>query len=808
MIERFLQSYVTGTDGAGVTGLHFAFGALGWIPAVILLCLATAAAGIYAWRRLGARVRKKDRVVLTTLRAGAVALTLFLLLDPSLVGRRVQPGEQMVALLFDDSMSMRIAGGDGASRGERLQQAYRDAGADAEERIRARFPVVRYGFGLGVERLDAVDALAFDQPVSDPFSAVDGALSDLAGAEVAAVVLFSDGVPQPTGEEAIERVAARGVPVFTVGVGTAEAWRDVELAGLSVKRSNFDKSPVVATVRAEASGLDKEPLVAEILDQGRVVASEEFQASGSEAVHEARLEFVPTRKEWIAYEARVRHRNADKETGALPSRDRVEENNRRAFLVDNRDKEYRILYLTGSPTWENKFYRRALEADKQLRVTSLVRISRAEKTFVFRGSGSSMTNPLFQGFDDSLPDQPRYDEAVFLRLGPDGSELTTGYPDQPEDLFGFHLVIWGDIEHNFFSSAQLELTRAFVLKRGGTLLLLGGPRSFAEGGFGNTVIDGMLPVVLRATRPGARFEATTQPFEVRPTEEGVHNGAWVLDPSPERNREMWEGLLGLFGLNRFTLTRAGASVMATVSAPDSESDGQPFFAIQPYGEGRCAVLATGQTWPWHMREPEEDSRFDRLWRQITRSLVEGVPEPVALRAKSEEYPAGEPADLEFVVRDARFVPREGLRLEVRMTTPGGESQVLEVEESLREAGVYTSRFVPEGAGSYAVSLSAVDETGAVVGALDERLTVVPDLREYRNAQYNPVFLRRLAEATGGRHFELNELEQLADYIPVRDLEVPNAELERWRLWHWPPFLVLLTVLLSAEWYLRRKKGQA
>src|SRR5690606_23339036 len=118
-----------------------------------------------------------------------------------------------------------------------------------------------------------------------------------------------------------------------------------------------------------------------------------------------------------------------------------------------------------------------------------------------------------------------------------------------------------------------------------------------------------------------------------------------------------------------------------------------------YGEGRCAVLATGQTWPWHMREPEEDSRFDRLWRQITRSLVEGVPEPVALRAKSAEYPAGEPADLEFVVRDARFVPREGLRLEVRMTTPGGESQVLEVEESLREAGVYTSRFVPEGAGS-------------------------------------------------------------------------------------------------------------
>ena len=121
-----------------------------------------------------------------------------------------------------------------------------------------------------------------------------------------------------------------------------------------------------------------------------------------------------------------------------------------------------------------------LEEDEQLRLTNLIRVSRAEKQFVFRGRRSSLTNPLFQGFDDEPSDQPRYDEAVFLRMGIDGTELVSGYPDQADDLFPFDLVVWGDIEHNFFSSTQLELTRDFVQMRGGTLLLLGGPRSFAE----------------------------------------------------------------------------------------------------------------------------------------------------------------------------------------------------------------------------------------------------------------------------------------------------------------------------------------
>jgi uncharacterized membrane protein len=807
-MERWIQKYFTGETGNDIAGLHFAWGGpLGGFLALGLLCLLTGAVGVYTWRRLGGRMPRRERVTVTLLRSGVVALTLFLLFDPSLVGQRINPGEQAVALLFDDSRSMRIAGGDGRSAGERLRAAWRGPGARVEEQLRKRFQLVHYGVGVGAERIDDASSLEFGQPVSNLSGAIEGVLNDLAGADVAAVVLLSDGVQQPDPTMDLDALAAAGVPVYTVSANAGGAWRDLELSGLSVKRSSFDKSPVTVTMRVAASGLDGETLVAEVLDGENPVAAETFRAAGGTAVHEARLEFIPTRQEWITYRARVRHGSADDKTGLLPDRDRIAQNNERSFLVDNRAKEYRILYLSGSPTWENKFYRRAVEADKQLRVTTLVRISRAEKTFVFRGNRGNLTNPLFQGFDDSMKDQPRYDEAVFLRLGPDGSELTTGYPDEPEALFPFHLVIWGDIEHNFFSTTQLELTRNFVMKRGGTLLLMGGPRSFAEGGFGNTIIDAMLPVVLRAAKPGDLEEVTTQPFTVTPSADGLFSGAWMLDPAPERNRELWESLSNLYGLNSFALTRAGASVMATVSAPNAENDGQPFFAIQQYGEGRCAVMATGQTWPWHMGTPEGDTRYERLWRQLTRALVDGVPEPVVLRTKAEEYPVDEPIELEFLVRDKRFAPRETLRMSLTLTGPAGETRALDVEESIQETGVYSARFTPETPGAYGLTLSAVDEAGEVVGTLDERLSVVPDLREFHNARSDGEALRRLAEATGGRHFELDELEQLADHIPVRAIKEPNEELQRWRLWHWPPFLAVLLTFLTAEWYLRRKKGQ-
>ena len=86
-------------------------------------------------------------------------------------------------------------------------------------------------------------------------------------------------------------------------------------------------------------------------------------------------------------------------------------------------------------------------------------------------SGGAMRRwriPCFEGFDDQALNAPRYDEAVFIRIGVSESELAGGYPSDVSEFFRYHVVIWGDIERDFFSLAQLNLTREFVSKRGGS----------------------------------------------------------------------------------------------------------------------------------------------------------------------------------------------------------------------------------------------------------------------------------------------------------------------------------------------------
>ena len=109
------------------------------------------------------------------------------------------------------------------------------------------------------------------------------------------------------------------------------------------------------------------------------------------------------------------------------------------------------------------------------------------------------------------------------------------------------------------------------------------------------------------------------------------------------------------------------------------------------------------------------------------------------------------------------------------------------------------------AGLHPLELSARDEQGRIVAVLQEALLVRPDYRELENARYNPELLRAIAARTQGEFVELAELATLPDKIPWTDVE--SQRLERFHLWHFPPFYALVVLALALEWYSRRKRGQ-
>jgi hypothetical protein len=807
-----IKLFIAGGAAKDLQSLQFAFvNPLGSALSILIIVVVAAAAGLWYWSRLR-RVKGRVRVTLTALRIGSVSLALVLFLDLSLVGEKERAIDQVIAVLFDNSKSMAISEAGPKTRAERALEVYANNDNAFEKNLAKQFHVVKYGFADTASRIDDPSRLKYDENESNLAASIESCIGDLGAANLAAIVLISDGIQQPAAVLDDARLKAFAVPIFAAGVGTTGSWSDLELAELSVKRTEFDKSPVVVTMRVEAANLKDESAIAEVLEDGQVVASQKLPIDGTAESYVAQVEFVPAQKGWTVCEARVRAAGTDERvSNILPTeKDRVVQNNSRSFVVDNRKKDFRILYLAGSPTWELKFFRRALEEDEELKLTSLIRVARAEKRFEFRGRNSSTANPLFQGVYQESADQPRYDESVFLRLGVDETQLASGYPSKAEELFAYHLVIWGAIEHDFFSQTQLELTRAFVERRGGTFLLMGGQRSFVEGGYRGSIIDQMLPVVLAQgsnTMPNINA-ATAGPYAISPTTDGTLNGAWSLDSSPDTNRALFEGLAGLFGLNAFALTRPGASVMAKVNAPGAEINGRVFFAQQRFGEGECAVLASENTWPWHTHTPEsEQSRHQRLWRQITRSLVTNVPANIVRRDKLDSYTVGENIPLNFLVRNTEFLPQNGLRTTASVTLPTGEKHALPVDESIQEVGLYSAEFIPQTPGSYTIEFSSSNEKGEELQSFEEKIAVEPDGREFNRARSDEAFLKQLASVSGGEYAPIDELPKLAKSISALNRDVTQSDLERFHLWHWPPFLALFALLLTAEWYVRRTWGE-
>jgi uncharacterized membrane protein len=803
MLEQ-LTGYLAGDQADDLKPLELAFNGIltGWMALALLFILLVGVPVYY--HRVLKPLSPGMRGLLVGLRTVTIVLVAFLALDPVVLAQLIKPGEQVVLLLFDDSRSMRIGDENGDTRGQRLQEAYVESQVGFEDELKRKFQIARYRVGEYLEPLNNPSDLTFNQSESDLTGGLQQAQRDMEGTTVTAAILFSDGVQQTSQDEVSVNELDDSIPVYTVGVESESPWKDIELSRIAVRRSDFDKSPVMLTAGIHAQGLQGSRAIVEVKLGSRTIQRKFVTITDNTQDHDVAFDFIPDRKDWIEYEVQVRLDTDESKPDAALAQDRIDANNSRTFVIDNRDKEYRILYVSARPNWENKFLARALKEDTQLNLSSLICISNAEPKFVFKGKKSSLANPLFEGFENE-EDRPRYDEAVFIRLGFKEDELAAGFPTEAEELFQFDMVILGNIERDLFTNRQMELVRDFVEKRGGALLVTGGRNAFTEGKYEGSPLEDVLPVVMYPESERSTTTRTEDEFITSPTLEGVLSGAWTLDTDRSKNETLWEEMPPLYDLNHFPLVRAGATVEAMASSDKMEGPA-PLFALQRYGEGICAAFATGDTWQWQMRLETEDNRHERIWRQLIRNMINQTMPKSILRNKQDVYTTEVPATLEWLVRNKSYEKEEGLQSTVIVTQPSDETESLPVDESIQESGIYASETIPTEPGLHRVSLLASNEKDEIVERLEEALLVESDRREFQQAQFNGAMLDAIAQRTGGQRFTLAQLPELAKSIPipVRD----ESDILALHLWHLPIFYVILISCMLLEWFLRRKRGQA
>ncbi len=785
------------------TGL--VWGAPQWTLGALVL-LGTVAASLL-WSYARAPVRPSIKLAGALLKGLGLAILILSLLEPLLTGSRPRRGANAFAVLADTSRSLTIRD-DGApgTRGDWIRDRLKNE-TPWRTRLGQDFDLRSYAFDSHLRAVEGFEGLAFD----GPGSSIGGSLGALArrfrGLPLAGVLMFTDGNRTDLG--AID--FARLPPIYPVLPPRRGVARDVGLGEVSVSQTNFESAPVVVRAEVRAVGFAGQSIVAVVLDEaGHEVGRQEATAGPDGQPLGFRFQFRPARKGVHFFNVRAFAASAespDKRVDEASTGEQTTANNARLVVVDQGAGPYRVLYVGGRPNWEFKFLRRALGEDEQVELVGLLRIARRQPKFDFQASGGRTASPLFDGFENADADSgERADQPVLIRLGTvDESELRDGFPKAADELYRYHAIILDDVEAAFFSQDQLALIRGFVSRRGGGLLMLGGPDSFAEGKYDRTPVGEVLPVYLN--RPGpAPSDPVDGDYRLVLTREGWLQ-PWVRTRKTEdEERQRLASMSSFRTLSAVGALKPGASVLSEVRGPGG--DLAPALVAQPFGKGRAAALMIGDLWRWGLkRKDPAESDLDRSWRQTVRWLVGDVPGRVEMSVRPRLGAAGPAVEVVARVRDAEYRPLDNARVALKISRPGGGGDLtLDAPPDGREAGTYAATYVPRLPGAYRLTATASAPDGSAVGTREAGYAAQPAADEFARLEPDREFLQTLAARTGGEVIDGDQLEAFVAGLAARG--APITEPWTSPLWHNPLYFLAAIACLAAEWGLRRVNGLA
>ena len=718
-------------------------------------------AAIVTYRGVRGKGRLRDRIVLTALRMTALALVLFCLFRPTLIVRAAVPQQNIVAVLLDDSSSMQIPDWAGQARGAFLKQQFGAPDSPLIKALSNRFLVRVFRFSSTAGRLESADALTSTGSQTRLGAALDGAREELAGLPVSGIVLVSDGAD--TGDasltDALLGMKAEKLPVYTVGVGSPQLLRDIQIDRVSTPRAVLKDASLLVDVVITQAGYAGRTVTVDVEDEGRIVGSEQVQlpADGSPAT--------------------VRVRAAASEAGprlfkfrVTPLPDEVViQNNVRETLINVRDIREKILYFEGEPRFEMKFIRRAIADDKNLQVVALQRTA----------------------------------DNKFLRLDVDDpDELLGGFPKTREELFSYRALILGSIEAGAFTGDQLQMIADFVDRRGGGLLMIGGARSFGEGGYGGTPVADALPLAIDP-RTRASEPADLARLQVLPTRAGETHASTQIAANEATSTARWRELPQATSVNAPLAPKPAATVLLT--GTDERGRSQPVLAWHQYGRGKAVALTLQDTWQWQMHAsiPLEDQTHENYWRQMLRWLVEDVPGVVEARTAAERVEPGEVVTVEATIVDKTYVELNDASVTARVTRPNGASIDVPLEWTGERDGFYRGTFVSSEAGTYEVAVDS-SRGSAIVGSGVAFVRAGPSDAEFFDPTMHEGPLQRIADETGGRFYTPDTTAGLSEDVRYAGRGVTSVEEHE--LWNMPIILMALIGLVCAEWGYRRAVG--
>jgi len=787
-------------------GMFLVFATLGWLV-------------VRTYRREG-ESHHRLKMTLAAVRIAVLIVLLLIMLQPALVLQSEQQQQGAVAVLVDDSLSMRWAdqyddrqrldalaqllGRDaealrGDERPTRLQLVRDVVGntADTWQALAANHPLLWYRFGGASDdnrRLQplagdgepdaALAALSAEGYSTDVGRAVRDVLADLQGRRLSAIVLVTDGRSTAAGDVDRRLAAAqtlanrRGVPLFAVAVGDPTPPRNlaVELRGPAEGRKG---STLQFTAVLSHRGFAEKSVSLQLLRAP--VGTEDWQV----AVDTQTATLPPADSGDAITTVDQPVPVAAPDVGVYTYKVAVEPLAGEQIVADNEatatvrviDEKVKVLLVSGDAGWEFQYLRNLLLANEE-----------QYKVSVWQQNADTRFN------QDASTGMKR-----------------EGLPIAKDDLFQYDVIILYDPKAapDSLDQAFLDMLESFVSQHHGGLCYIVGNKHTAEHlqpGGPLAPIAELLPVVIASE--DSSFAKPLRPsrtaHQVELSDEGRDHPMMQLTTGDDA-AAVWQSLPGLYSsypVRRLKMLATALVVSGDRNRLTTDNQREPVIALQYYGKGRVLYMGIDSTWRWRLVDAA--ARYNQFWFNAVDFLAAGRLDKkrIVVTTAGRRFDAGSDVVVRVEAYDRDFVPMVGETFTVEMIEAGTDNAAIHELQKIRP-GHFEARIVADRVGTFELRPHA--NASGQSDWLDEdvatrRIEVRLPQRELRRPEADHDALRRLAGADH-RFLYLHDVAALPDRVPVDTATVVTQSTHM--LWNTLFALVVLGVLLLTEWTTRK-----
>ncbi|MEX0821593.1 MAG: hypothetical protein WD021_05565 [Rhodothermales bacterium] len=709
----------------------------------LLVLSAFIAAGLAFWlyRTTTPEIARSRRILLGLLRFAALFLILFLLLEPVLRTIDREERRPVVAVLLDDSESLRITAAVDSSSSS-LHAVIEDVLGRLPETL-SESDIRFFRFGADLEAESDVrtlpDSLRFSADRTNISQALEDVRERLREENYRAAVLVSDG-QYNTGRNPIYTAERYPVPIFTAVLGDTTRHVDVQIRRVTTNEIAYVGTVLPVQVGVRSEGLDGQDVTVSLLRNDIVESSERITLPEGESEVTVDLAVEPETEGLQRYTVavtelpgEVTHRN-NQETVTV----RVLESRRRALLV------------AGRPGPDVASTRQLLLDDPTFEVSSFVQ---KDATSFYEGS--------FPGGVDDVD--------LLILLGYPGREADAGVVTQVADMIEEGIPVF------------------YLLTTGSDIALL------------NDYLADVLPARADQVRGGFMEAAFV------PTSAGLaHPILNIEDASPEN----WRRFPPLAFSQTRWVASPDADILATTSVRGIDLD-DPMLVVRRRSQHRSAALLGAGTWRWR-NVPEDLSQLDHLWPSLFSNTAQWLTaraddRPVRVVPSRDVFAGDEPVQISGQVYDESLNPVDDASVEVNVTAPDGTVNPYVLNPIGNGRYTLDAGTFPEG--TYRFEAEAIRE-GDTLGADAGGFAVGSLTLEFKETRANAPIMQQIARRSGGDVLDLSNPDamssvlsstaNLASLIVEREAEM---DLRRHHI-----FLALIVLLLTAEWFIRKRSG--